>query len=137
MLATMVAFFGLFLWGTVKSEPYPAPIFPGFGSIPDASDIEHLQVRMLAFESSGERQSLTAAQAFEGAFDSFHPEMLESLVVAGAGGVVADTDLDDWARDRVSEEFGWQCADSLEVVEVAPGGGQERILARFEFERCS
>ncbi len=133
----MAALFGLYCYGTFTREPYPAPIFPGFGSIPVDEDIQPVRVRMLAFESGPDRALLTADEAFEGAFDSFHPQMLDSLVAAGADGVVADRDLSEWSQDRVEAELGWDCAQSLEIVEVVPDGSEpERLLASFELEGC-
>ncbi len=133
----MAALFGLYCYGTFTREPYPAPIFPGFGSIPVDEDIQPVRIRMVAFESDTDRTLLTADEAFEGAFDSFHPQMLDSLVAAGEGGVVADEDLSEWSQDRVRDELGWDCANSLEIVEVVPDRSEpEQLLARFELEGC-
>lgn len=133
----MAALFGVWALGVVTREPYPAPIFPRFGSIPTPEEIQPVKVRMLAFEDGRSREVLTAAQAFDGAFDSFHPQMLNSLVSAGRRGVVADPEFEAWSRDRVGELFDWVCAQALEVIETEPDGGEpEKILARFEFEGC-
>ena len=96
-----------------------------------------MRLRLLAFEADGERAVLTAAEAFDGAFDSFHPQMLNSLVAASPEETVADGEFADWAQDRVRSEVGWACAESLEIIEVVPERNEpETVLNRFEFEGC-
>ena len=133
LLAATAALFGVWLVGALTGEIYPAPIFPGFGTIPTDEEIQPVRVRVLAFESSEGRAILTADDAFVGAFDSFHARMLDSLVRADG----PDEDLARWARDRAQAEFGWECARALEVVEVLPGGNvADTTLNRFEFGDC-
>ena len=97
-------------------------------------EIQSKRIRVLAFESSEGRAVLTADEAFVGAFDSFHARMLDSLVRADG----PDEDLARWARDRAAAELGWECAQSLEVVEVlTDGSGPDTTLNRFEFGDCS
>jgi hypothetical protein len=137
LAALMAVLFVVYCYGAINREPYPAPVFPGFGSIPVDDDIQPVRVRMLAFEAGDERELLTAQQAFNGAFDSFHPQMLNSLVAAGEGGVTADPELAAWSNERVNAELNWDCAEALEIVQVVPDGSEaEQLLARFEFEGC-
>ncbi|MGI9611280.1 MAG: hypothetical protein ACR2QO_00105 [Acidimicrobiales bacterium] len=133
LLAATTALFGVWFLGALTREIYPAPIFPGFGTIPTDEEIQPVRVRVLAFESNEGRAILSADDAFVGAFDSFHARMLDSLVRAGG----PDEDLAAWARDRAHAEFGWDCVHALEVVEVhsddsVPG----TMLNRFEFGDC-
>jgi hypothetical protein len=133
LLAATAAFFGVWIAGALTREIYPAPIFPGFGTIPADEDIQPMRVRMLAFESNEGRALLTADDAFVGAFDSFHARMLDSLVRAGG----PDEDLARWAQERARAELGWECVRALEVVEVLPDGGvPDTTLNRFEFGDC-
>ncbi len=132
--AALLVLFGAWCLGVVYREPYPAPIFPRFGSIPEAEEIQPVRVRMLAFEAGDERRVVPAADAFDGAFDSFYPQMLDSLVDAERG----DDDFARWVRERADVVLGWECADAFEVVEVVPDGSEaDRSLKRFEFEACS
>lgn len=138
LAAVLVACFGLWCLGVVFREPYPAPIFPRFGSIPEDEEIQPVRIRLLAFEADGDRRTLTAAEAFDGAFDSFHPQMLNSLTDAGPDETTDDPEFAAWVQGRVRQRFGWDCADSLEIIEVVPDGSEpEKTLNRFEFEGCA
>ena len=133
LLLTIVVLFGVWGAGTVTREIYPAAIFPSFGTVPSDAEMQQMRFRVLAFESSEGRAILTAEEAFVGAFDSFHARMLDSLVRADG----ADEDLARWARNRAAAELGWECALSLEIVEVVlDGSGPDTTLKRFEFGDC-
>ncbi|MGI9595369.1 MAG: hypothetical protein ACR2QK_04370 [Acidimicrobiales bacterium] len=130
--------FGAWCFGVVVREPYPAPVFPRFGSIPEDEEIEPVRIRLLAFESGAERETVTAAELFDGPFDSFHPQMLDSLMRATPDDHPRQSEFALWVQDRAAEEFGWDCAEAFELIEVVPDGSEpEKSLNRFEFGTCA
>ncbi len=133
----IVVLFGGWCFGVVVREPYPAPVFPRFGSIPGDEEIQPVRVRLLAFESGDRRETVTAAELFDGPFDSFHPQMLDSLMRATPAEHPDGSEFAVWVQDRASEEFGWDCAEAFELIEVVADGSEpEKSLTRFEFEAC-
>ncbi len=124
--------------GTVTREPWPFPIFPGFGTVPTEEAAAKPDVRrVFVIHGDGEPARLELGEMFPGAPNSFYQPMTESFESLDINEV--DPELEQWINDRASELPSWssRCVESAELVEVTdddrPVGGP---LQRIEFPSC-
>lgn len=137
LLAVVGLLFAWFVFGVAVREPYPAAVFPRFGSVPVDEEILPVRFRILIFTAGDRTAELTLAETFDGAFDSFHNSMLDSLVKAGPEETVDDPEFVAWLEDRAETSFGWECVDGLEIVErVSDSTIAERSLQSFQLDGC-
>lgn len=135
ILVAAALFVAVWAVGVVYEEFYPAPIFPGFGRIPDLeAGTESAPVRFVVVETASGPVSLSPDEAFPGPPDSFYLPMLDSLIEAEPS-----AELRDWARSRVAEVDGIdQCPSALAVVE-APADNLDTYqdLHRIDLPDCA
>jgi hypothetical protein len=137
IVGVLAALFAWFSFGVAVREPYPAAVFPRFGSVPVDEEILPVRFRLLVFSSGADRVELPPGPVFEGPFDSFHNNMLDSLVTADPELTVADPEFIDWVEDRATTVAALDCVDSLEIVEVVSDDSVPRTsLQRFEVGGC-
>lgn len=128
-----VALTAVWVVGAVSEEVYPATVFPAFGRIPSGdTDQRAGYVKALVVETTERSTELTLDEAFDGAPDSFHLPMVESLVDARPSG-----DLRAWIRARIGPIPRTDCVVALEVVEMATADPADRdLVSRLDFGSC-
>ncbi len=131
--------------GTVSREPWPFPIFPGFGTVPAGGAAAEPDVRRV-FVILGDDQPtfVDLRDMFPGATDSFHQQMTESFVSINSDASASpsdgvDNDLAQWVNARAQDRPTWSggCVKAIELVELTAEDQQVGSpLQRIEFPSC-
>lgn len=124
--------------GELTREPWPFPIFPGFGSPPTAQEAGQSEVRRV-FVMHHDDQAVTVelADMFDNAPDSFYSPMTESFIAVDAE--TPDGELRRWVDSRAQAQPGWQatCVQAVELIELDLDDQQiGPSLQRLEFPTC-
>ncbi len=124
--------------GELTREPWPFPIFPGFGSLPATQEAGQPDVRrVFVMLHDEEAVNVELADMFEDAPDSFYSPMTESFIAVDAHS--PDVELRRWVDARADAQPGWNetCVQAIELIELAVDDQQVGpALQRLEFPAC-
>lgn len=134
----VVAFLCGLAWGVgeLTREPWPFPIFPSFGEIPNERQVTNEERQLFVFHSAEESTRLELGEVFDDPVGSFYAPMTKSfMAIEGDEG---SSNMDRWVNERAQDELGWsQCVQAVELVRVsAKDEASEELLKRLEFPTC-